>query len=532
MSVDLATRAWDHSFRIDPIVRTLLDTDFYKLLMLQMIWKLKPDARVAFGLVNRTTSVRLADVIDEGELVAQLDHARTLRFAKNELVWLAGNTFYGRAHIFEPAFIAFLADFRLPPYELRRRDGQFELRFDGPWTQTTMWEVPCLAIVSELRARAAMRGMSRFELDLLYARAKAKLWGKIERLRALAAEGPLRVGDFGTRRRHGFLWQRWCVAALMEGLGENFTGTSNVKHALDLGVDAIGTNAHELPMVYAAQAAAGQSDAKRDGAPHEAAARDDALRQAPYAVLDAWSKLYGGNLRVLLPDTFGTTNFLAAAPDWVADWTGARPDSKPPIEAAEELIAWWRARARDPREKLIILSDGMTIDSIEESVRALRGRVNLSIGWGTALTNDFTDCLPRGRSPDGRAVDFKPVSLVCKVFEVDGRPAVKLSDNPAKVMGPPAEAEHYARVLGHRAGPLDHRTGTSDVTSGAKASARVPRRPRGIEGWLLDRRAYDLRAGPFDRCRSRRRDRVTPADSQTSSGHEAPTTGSSSSRVR
>ncbi len=452
MNVDLATRAWDHSFRIDPIVRTLLDTDFYKLLMLQMIWKLKPEARVAFGLTNRTTAVRLADVIDEGELVAQLDHARTLRFAPNELVWLAGNTFYGRAHIFEPDFIAFLATFRLPPYELSRRDGQFELRFDGPWTHTTMWEVPCLAIVSELRARAAMRGMSRFELDLLYAHAKAKLWGKVERLRALASEGPLRVGDFGTRRRHGFLWQRWCVATLMEGLGESFTGTSNVKHALDLGVDAIGTNAHELPMVYAAQAAAsrGGAAARRDAG--DEATDDEALREAPYAVLGDWSKLYGDNLRVLLPDTFGTTNFLAAAPDWVADWTGARPDSKPPVEAAEELIAWWRARGRDPREKLVILSDGMTIDSIEDSVRALRGRVKLSIGWGTALTNDFADCLPRDRPSGGRPVDFRPVSLVCKVFEVDGRPAVKLSDNPAKVMGSDVEVERYARVLGYRAG--------------------------------------------------------------------------------
>ena len=447
MSVDLATRAWDHSFRIDPIVRTLLDTDFYKLLMLQMIWKLKPDARVAFGLVNRTRAVRLADVIDEGELVAQLDHARTLRFAPSELVWLAGNTFYGRAHIFEPAFIAFLAGFRLPPYALSRRDGQFELRFDGPWTHTTMWEVPCLAIVSELRARAAMRGMSRFELDLLYARAKAKLWSKTERLRVLAGEGPLRLGDFGTRRRHSFLWQRWCVAALTEGLGEAFTGTSNVKHALDLGVDAIGTNAHELPMVYAAPAAAVQ----RAAGPGDEASRAEALRHAPYAVLEAWSKLYGGNLRVLLPDTFGTTNFLAAAPDWAADWTGARPDSKPPIEAAEELIAWWRTRGRDPREKLIILSDGMTIDSIEDSVRALRGRVKLSIGWGTALTNDFADCPPK-RSSGETPGDFRPVSLVCKVFEVDGQPAVKLSDNPAKVMGRAAEVERYARVLGYRAG--------------------------------------------------------------------------------
>lgn len=430
MSVDLAARAYDHSFRIDPIVRSLLDTDFYKFLMLQMIWKLKPRTRVAFGLQNRTTRVKLAEVIDEHELVAQLDHARTLRFERNELIWLAGNTFYGKAQIFEAPFIDYLRTFSLPPYELSKKDGQFELRFDGLWSETTMWEVPCLAIVSELRARAAMRRMTRFDLDLLYARAKAKLWDKIERLRILASEGPLRLGDFGTRRRHSFLWQRWCVAALQEGLGGSFTGTSNVKHALDLGCEAIGTNAHELPMVFAAQART-----------------DEALRRAPFEVLKAWQKLYAGNLLILLPDTFGTTNFLAAAPDWAADWRGARPDSKPPVEAAEELIAWWHARGRDPREKLVILSDAMTIETIEASVRALHGRTQVSIGWGTALTNDFAGCLP-----EQRAMDLKPVSLVCKVFEVDGNPAVKLSDNPAKFLGPKEEIERYTRVLGYTPG--------------------------------------------------------------------------------
>ena len=275
MSIDLAGRVYDHSFRIDPVVRTLLDTDFYKLLMLQMIWKLKPETRVAFGLQNRSTNVKLAEQIDRHELKAQLDHARTLRFQRNELVWLAGNTFYGKRQVFEPGFIEFLSSFQLPEYELADRDGQLELRFDGLWSHTTMWEVPALAIINERRAREAMRAMSRFELDIFYARAKAKLWDKIERLRILADEGPLRLGDFGTRRRHGFLWQRWCVAALQEGLGSSFTGTSNVKHALDLGCEAIGTNAHELPMVFAAQATT-----------------DEDLRQSPFEVLKAWAQLY------------------------------------------------------------------------------------------------------------------------------------------------------------------------------------------------------------------------------------------------
>ena len=203
-----------------------------------------------------------------------------------------------------------LATFQLPEYELTKRDGQYELRFAGPWTGTTMWEIPALAIISELRARAAMRGMSRFDLDVLYARAKAKLWSKVERLRILEhEEGPVRVSDFGTRRRHSFLWHRWCVEAMQEGLGASFIGTSNVKHAMDTGLEAIGTNAHELPMVYAALAE-----------------DDEALFEAHYKVLKDWAKMYGGNLLVVLPDCFGTTSFLNNAPDWVADWKGARPE--------------------------------------------------------------------------------------------------------------------------------------------------------------------------------------------------------------
>ncbi len=426
MLPDLATRVYNHTFRIDPVLRTLLDTDFYKLLMLQMIWKLHRHRRVTFQLINRTAEVRLAEIVEERELIDQLDHARTLRFAKNELIWLAGNTFYGTKQIFQPDFMEWLAGFHLPPYELTKVDGQYELRFEGEWVGTTMWEIPALAIINELRARAAMRSMSRFDLDVLYARAKAKLWSKVERLRALAEEGPLKISDFGTRRRHGFLWQRWCVEALQEGLGENFIGTSNVKHAMETGLEAIGTNAHELPMAYAALAPT-----------------DAALRGSPYEVLRDWSRMYGGNLLVVLPDCFGTTSFLENAPDWVADWKGARPDSKVPVDAARELIAWWARRGRDPREKLVVLSDAMDIEKIEQAVGALRGQINLSIGWGTNLTNDFSGCAPAG--VDGQ---LKAISLVCKVVDVEGRPAVKLSDNPNKVLGMPEEIERYRGIFG------------------------------------------------------------------------------------
>ena len=419
---DIATRVYNHAWRLDPIVRSLLDTDFYKLMMLQLIWRRHRDVDVKFSLVNRTRSVRLADEIDEAELREQLDHARTVRLSKKERIWLAGNSFYGRAQIFEPEFLAWLDGYRLPEYQLRREDGQFALDFHGPWAEVTLWEIPALSIINELRSRRAMRGMGRFALDVLYARAKAKLWNKVERLRALDG---LILSDFGTRRRHNILWQRWCVEALKEGLSEAFIGSSNVLLAMDGDLEAIGTNGHELPMALAALAP-----------------DDDALRQVPYRVLEEWAAAYGGNLRVVLPDAFGTEAFLRDAPDWVADWTGFRPDSAPPIEGGQMILDWWRAHGRDPRDKLLVFSDGMDVDAIEAVHAHFHGQVRMSFGWGTNLTNDFV-----GAAPDLRP-SLDPISLVCKITEAGGRPAVKLSDNPNKAVGDPAEVARYLRVFG------------------------------------------------------------------------------------
>ena len=419
---DIARRVWSHAWKLDPIVRSLLDTDFYKLLMLQMIWTMHPDVDATFSVINRTKSVRLAEVIDEQELRDQLDHARELRFSKKEMIWLAGNTFYGKQQIFEPEFLAWLSTFQLPAYELSRKEGQYELTFEGRWKETTMWEIPALAIINELRSRAAMKGLGQFTLDVIYARAKSRMWDKVQRLRKYP---DLRISDFGTRRRHSFLWQRWCVEALKEGIGPAFTGTSNVLLAMDTDLEAVGTNAHELPMVSAALA---ETDAE--------------LAEAPYKILKDWERLYGGNLLIVLPDAFGTAAFLRHAPDWVADWTGFRPDSAPPIEGGEKIIAWWKSHGVDPRERMLIFSDGLDVDTIIETYKHFEGRVRMAFGWGTNLTNDFEDCVPDD------VTGLAPISVVCKVTEANGRPAVKLSDNPNKATGIASEVERYKKFFG------------------------------------------------------------------------------------
>ena len=430
--MDFAKRAYDHSYQIDPIVRSLLDTDFYKLLMSQFILDRYAGVQVGFGLINRTASVRLADIIPEAELRAQLDHVRTLRFRPNELIWIAGASFYGQQRIFQPRFIDFLRNLRLPDYELSKVDGQYELTFHGAWPEVTWWEIPALAIVSELKSRAAHRRRSEIELDFLYARAKTKLLAKLGRLRGL--EG-LALSDFGTRRRHSFLWQEWVVAAMGEVLGHGFVGTSNAWLAFRHGLDAKGTNAHELPMVLAALA--------RD---------DDALRDAQHRLGREWFQAYSGNLLVALPDTFGTAQFLRGAPPELArDWRGYRPDSKPALEAGEEIIAWLRANGVDPRQRFVLFSDGLDVriggfaphgEDIPTLHAHFQDRVGLAYGWGTNASNDFRGCDPRGEDL------FDPVSLVCKVISAGGRPAVKLSDNFRKATGAPDEVARYWKVFG------------------------------------------------------------------------------------
>jgi nicotinate phosphoribosyltransferase len=448
--IDLARRAHNHNWELDPITRSLLDTDFYKLLMLQFIWKHFGTTRASFAVSNRTTEVRLADLIDIHQLREQLDHTRRQRFHKSELIWLAGNTFYGRRGIFEPAFLEWLEhDFQLSEYELSVRDGQFSLTFDGLWTQTTMWEIYALSAINELKTRASLKGLGELELDILYARAKTRLWEKMERLQNVPL---LRLSDFGTRRRHSFLWQEYVVKAMSDVLGKSFTGTSNTYLAYKHDMEAIGTNAHELPMALAAMAT-----------------DDEELKSAQYRLLELWQQTYQSELLILLPDTFGTTQFLRNAPEWVADWTGQRADSKDPYLAGDEYIAWLEARGRDPKQKLFIASDSLDVDQILGlhayfSGKLLNGaspedfhdasdflderkwlpqrRIRFSSGWGTLLTNDFRNCNPQGDA----ALD--PVSLVCKLESADGRPAVKLSDNFRKALGPSEEVERYRKVFG------------------------------------------------------------------------------------
>ena len=167
---------------------------------------------------------------------------------------------------------------------------------------------------------------------------------------------------------------------------------------------------------------------------------DQELARAPYQVLADWHEEHDGNLRIILPDTYGTEQFLKNAPDWLAGWTGIRVDSGDPFRGAEVAIEWWKSRGEDPSKKLVIFSDGLDVNMIADLHARFASEVRVSFGWGTMMTNDF-----RGLVKDDR---LAPFSLVCKAVSAEGRPTVKLSDNPRKATGPNKEIERYRRIFG------------------------------------------------------------------------------------
>jgi nicotinate phosphoribosyltransferase len=418
MSKDLVEKLRMSSGEFSPPVRSLMDIDFYKLTMGQVIAKKYPGVHATFKLIVRENAAPIGDIISEAELSRCLDYAMGLRFAPTDLYYLRGIDLYDK-YMFREAYIDYLRTFRLPPYALRQRAGGLELTFSGPWADVTMWETIALAIISELYYRAVMRKMPRHELQMIYDRARVRIYSKLEKL---LRHPDIKFADFGQRRRHSFLWQEWVLGICKEMMGAQFTGTSNTWMAFHHNLAPVGTNAHEVPMVRVALANS-----------------DEEKIAAQYEVLREWESMYGPGLRIMLPDTYTSEQFFRNAPDWVAKWRGLRQDSGDPITRGWLYINWLQERGVDPREKVIIFSDGLDVDKIIELRDHFAGRINTAFGWGTLLTNDFRNCHANPL--------LRPFSMVCKVVEADGRPCVKLSDSINKATGPLTEIERYKEIF-------------------------------------------------------------------------------------
>lgn len=398
-----------------PIITSLLDTDFYKFTMGNVVFQLYPNVRVKYAFKNRTKSVKIADVVDEKELRWELDHVRTLKFNNSELHYLRGTNEYGE-RMFPEDYLQFLKNLQLPEYYLEKSNGTYILEFSGKWSEAIYWETIALSIVNELYYRALMRNLSSFDRDVAYADGRMRLAAKIKTLRQNPS---ITFADFGTRRRFSRDWQYYVVETLTNELPEQFIGSSNTRAAMDYGLLPIGTSAHEMYMVLA-------------GLAHST---DEGVRASHNQTLKDWWEVYGWGLSIALTDTFGTNFFFQdMTQEQASAWKGLRQDSGDPIKFGESAIEFYKGHKVDPREKLLVFSDGLDLDMIQKIHDHFLGRIKTTFGWGTNLTNDL---------------GFEALSLVIKAVEVDGNGTVKLSDNMAKAMGANEDIERYKRIFGH-----------------------------------------------------------------------------------
>ncbi len=408
------------------IINSLLEQDFYTFSVGQWVWKHYPDAQVTFALRNRTKDVPLGRIIDRGELKEELDHERSLRFGNTDLHYLRGTNEYSERMFVEP-YLEFLRDFRLPEYRLNSSRGdQLDLQFDAPWKEGIYWETIVLPTVTELYTRALLKPLSRFEQSVVYATGRLRL---AEKIKVLRQHPEITFSDFGLRRRMNSAWHAEVVQTLHEELPRQFLGTSNTHLAAQLGLMPMGTSSHQRDM-----AVAGLRDDGTSGW----------LQRAVREALSSWRDQYGWALSLFLPDTFGSDFFFRLLTEEdLREWKGFRQDSGDPFIFAEKVLALYQHYGIDTREKLIVFSDGLELSTIIALHERFKGRIRVTFGWGTNLTNDLFDNQWHG------GLWYGPLSLVVKPVLANGRGLVKLSDNLAKATGLPADIERYKQAAGY-----------------------------------------------------------------------------------
>jgi nicotinate phosphoribosyltransferase len=372
------------------IIRSLLDTDLYKFTMMQVVLHQFPAAQVEYQFRCRTEGVDLQQAL--GDIQAGIADLCRLRFGEEELRYLRGLRFM------KSDFVDFLALFQFNEKYIRvapkpGSDTEIEITIHGPWLHTILYEIPVLAIVSEVYFRRTQP-----EPDL--AEGRRRLRDKIDLVRKVDPALGFRISDFGTRRRFSLAWHEEVIRTLKAELGEHFAGTSNVWLAMKNAVTPLGTMAHEY--MQACQALGPR------------------LRDAQAYALDKWAQEYRGDLGIALSDTYGMEAFLRDFDMYFCKlFDGARHDSGDPFEWGERLIAHYRRNRVDPRSKTLIFSDQLSVPLAIEICQRFHGRVMTSFGIGTNLTNDL---------------GYEPINVVLKMTECNGQPVAKVSDSPGKTV--------------------------------------------------------------------------------------------------
>ncbi|WP_144395354.1 nicotinate phosphoribosyltransferase [Pleionea sediminis] len=384
-----------------PIIRSLLDTDLYKLTMMQTVLHHYPAAEVEYTFKCRTNDVNLQQYSSEiwQEIVALCK----LKFTDSELDYLS------RIYYLKPDFVQFLKLFQLNEHYVRLGEddeGQLSVKIRGPWLHTILFEVPVLSIIEEVYSRNTYPD---YDLHL----GQKRLKEKTDLIRSHPLGDKLKIMEFGTRRRFSNVWQKKVLEHLKRSIKGNLVGTSNVYYAREFGLTPLGTMAHEYLQAFQALG--------------------PRLIDSQKVALETWIQEYRGDLGIALTDVVGIDAFLTDFDRYFAKlFDGVRHDSGCPYEWAEKVIAHYQLLGIDPKTKSLVFSDGLDIPKALELLSALHEKINVVFGIGTNLTND---------------VGVTPLSIVIKMTQCNGQPVAKISDSPGKTMCRDEEYLTYLRKI-------------------------------------------------------------------------------------
>ncbi|WP_043527187.1 nicotinate phosphoribosyltransferase [Litchfieldella xinjiangensis] len=382
------------------IITSLLDTDWYKLTMMQGVHHKYPNASVSWEFRSRNAE-DLEPYI--GEIREQIDLLNTLRLSSEESTYLSNFSYMS------PDFIRFLELFRFRPeyVDVRMEGPDLRILIDGPWSHSILFEIVILAIISEIRNRTLYPWVT---VDQAVDQLRTKLDG-LKRNYSQEQLAGFKLADFGTRRRLSQPVQEAIVEVLEESFPGDFVGTSNVDIARRQGLCPMGTMAHEWVMAHQ-QLGSRLVDSQR-------------------AALEAWVQEYRGDLGIALTDTITLDAFLNDFDLYFAKlFDGLRHDSGDPIVFGEKCIRHYKRLDIDPKTKTLIFSDSLNFDKCMEIKAALEGRIRTSYGIGTNLTCDVPG--------------VTPMNIVIKMVSCNGQPVAKISDEPGKTT---SRDESYVRYL-------------------------------------------------------------------------------------
>jgi nicotinate phosphoribosyltransferase len=372
--------------KLSPCVVSLLDTDLYKFNMNQVMFHKHTNLNGVYLFKCRNKGVTFTEEMCE-EINAQIDHLCTLTFQDEELDYLASLRFI------KSDYIEFLRLWRpLRKYVTCWLDeGELHIEVRGPLFSAMQFEIYLLEIVNEVYFRM------KYDYLQLVASAREKLYHKILGFREELYD--FKFAEFGCRRRLSREWQDYVVGELLKT--GYCVGTSNVYLAMKYGCKPIGTYAHEYVQMY-------------QGIPGVTLAYTNKM------AMDEWFEEYQGDNGTALTDTLGTELFLMDFNKLQANcYTGVRHDSGDPVEWGEAMIAHYEKLGIDPKTKTLLFSDSLNFDKAQTIYNHFRGRINVSFGIGTYLSND---------------TNVDPLNIVIKLQYVNGHPVAKLSDDWGKSM--------------------------------------------------------------------------------------------------